>query len=332
MELVSIVMPVYNAEPYLRACLDSILCQTHTCWELLAVDDFSTDDSHSILREYAAIDDRITVLINTEKGIIPALQTGYAAAVGGFVTRMDADDLMHIQKIEKLLDAVVLQGVAVAVGGVSYFAQDGDVGGGYARYAEWLNKLLARGEVYSDIYKECVIPSPCWLMSRATFNSIGGFASDRYPEDYDLAFRLYELQVAVRPVAEPIHMWRDHKSRASRTDPHYADQSFLPLKMHYFAQLEWEPGLQVALWGAGRAGKAVAKQLGSIGIPFSWHTDNKKKIDKDIYGTVVKCLDVLVQDLPAIVITAVRSPQFKNENAAILRTLTEAGRKVIHLH
>lgn len=332
MALVSIIMPVFNAEPYLRACIDSILCQTHTEWELLAVDDFSTDSSYSILQQYQHQDQRIQVLKSTEKGIIPALRTGYVASSGGFVTRMDADDIMHKEKIEKLLVAVDRQALSVAVGGVAYFSEDGEVMGGYARYAQWLNDLLASGKVYADIYKECVIPSPCWMMSSQTLDHIGAFDADRYPEDYDLAFRLYKHHVPVRAVQEPIHSWRDHRGRTSRTDPHYADQAFLPLKMHYFAMLEWRLGLTVALWGAGRAGKVVARELAALGIPFSWYTDNSKKIDKDIYGIVLQSAQRLVDSSPDIVITAIRSPDFREENSSTLQALSQLDRTVLHFY
>src|SRR5690606_32129080 len=97
--LVSIIMPVKNTSAYLEACLNSVLQQSEPNWELIAVDDHSTDDSKAILHKYAANDARIKVLENTAKGIIPALQLAYSKSSGECITRMDSDDIMVPEKL-----------------------------------------------------------------------------------------------------------------------------------------------------------------------------------------------------------------------------------------
>lgn len=88
--LVSIVLPVYNGEKYLRESLDSILAQTMEDWELIAVDDCSKDATPQILADYAASDSRIRVMRNAENQRLPrSLNIGFAEARGEFLTWTD---------------------------------------------------------------------------------------------------------------------------------------------------------------------------------------------------------------------------------------------------
>src|SRR5207302_5806696 len=90
---VSVLMPVYNAGPYLRAAVQSVLRQTFRDFELVAVDDGSSDQSASILRRYADQDLRVRVIDAPHRGIVATLNDGLYAARGGLVARMDADDV-----------------------------------------------------------------------------------------------------------------------------------------------------------------------------------------------------------------------------------------------
>ena len=87
-------MPVKDTAKYLPACLDSILSQTYTNWELIAVDDGSSDNSFSILQEYEKKDQRIVALQNPESSLLKALRYGYANSNGELIHRMDSDDKM----------------------------------------------------------------------------------------------------------------------------------------------------------------------------------------------------------------------------------------------
>ena len=95
-------MPVKNAQPFLTDCIKSILSQTETDWELVAVNDGSTDNSKAILEQFAQADKRIHVLENNGAGIIAALRLAYSKSQGNLITRMDADDIMPPIKLETL--------------------------------------------------------------------------------------------------------------------------------------------------------------------------------------------------------------------------------------
>lgn len=285
MPLISILLPVKNTADYLPACLDSILNQSISNWELIAINDNSTDNSPIILKTYAQKDQRIKVLDNRGKGIIAALRLAYQNSTGIYITRMDSDDRMAAEKLKMLLNALSNQG-QLAVGQVQYFSAT-QLGAGYQKYEQWLNQLSVQGNNFQEIYKECVIPSPCWMVHRNDLDRCGAFEADRYPEDYDLCFRFYQHGLQVIPADKVLHYWRDYPNRTSRTDAHYSDNRFLAIKMFYFLKLDYQQTRSLVLWGAGKKGKWMAQYLVQQQIPFQWICNNPKKIGKDIYGQVL---------------------------------------------
>jgi len=286
-------MPVKNTAKYLAACVDSIIAQSYQRWELIVVDDHSTDGSKDMLSDYALRDERINILENEGSGIIEALRLAYKHTSGAYITRMDSDDVMHIDKLKLLHHALIEEkDTSLAVGLVEYFS-DGQLGEGYRKYASWLNDLTQKSGNFSDIYKECPIPSPCWMCSREVLNEAGAFHFDVYPEDYDLAFRFKSEQLKIKPVNQIIHYWRDYQNRTSRTDEHYSDNRFSALKVYHFIKQDYKSEEPLILWGAGHKGKALAKLLIKAEVTFSWICNNPNKIGKDIYGKILLSMNVL---------------------------------------
>ncbi|MEO1518008.1 MAG: glycosyltransferase [Bacteroidota bacterium] len=282
--LVSILLPIRNAQAFLPDCLDSICQQQLTRWELLAVDDHSTDDSAAIVQAYAQRDARIRLLHNEGRGIIPALRLAYQHSQAPYLTRMDADDRMSIDKLSHMY--AQLQGAGrghLATGLVRYFSAS-PLGEGYRKYQDWLNELTRAGRNFSDIYRECVIPSPCWMLHRQDLDRSGAFDREVYPEDYDLCFRFYQQNLKVLPSDRVLHHWRDSPGRSSRTDPNYADNRFLDIKLAYFLRLDRQQERPLVLWGAGKKGKALARKLREQKVAFHWLCNNPAKIGRDIYG------------------------------------------------
>jgi GT2 family glycosyltransferase len=98
---VSVVMPVYNCRRYLGEAVDSILNQTYRDFELIAVDDGSSDGSADVLRDRAAADARVKVVSRPNTGIVGALNDGLAASRGKYVARMDGDDVARPERFER---------------------------------------------------------------------------------------------------------------------------------------------------------------------------------------------------------------------------------------
>lgn len=291
--LVSILVPYKNTAGYLKACLESILAQDYGHWELIAINDHGTDGSYDLVTAYAQDDARIKTYPNSGAGIISALRTAFAKSKGSLITRMDSDDLMAPNRLSHMVKKLMEKGKGhVSIGQVRYFS-DGGIGDGYRRYETWLNGLTEKGTNFMEMYKECVIPSPCWMVHRTDLDACGAFEPNRYPEDYDLAFRFYAQGLIVIPCSEVLLFWRDYGTRTSRTSEHYAQNSFLDIKLHYFLQLHWNGERPLALWGGGAKGKKIARLLNSAGLSFTWVCDNPKKIGKDIYGHTMQSFEVL---------------------------------------
>lgn len=289
MPAISIVASFYNAAPFLRECLDSALAQTEESWEFVLVNNHSTDQGPELVRAYARQDSRIRLLPNIREGIVPALQTAFQAARGQFITRMDADDIMPPTKLEYLRRALQEKGRGhVSTGLVSYFSHEGEPGEGYVRYANWLNDLTRTGTNFTDIYRECVIPSPCWMVYRDDFEKVGAFQPEIYPEDYELCFRFYQHGLRIAPVSKLLHYWRDYPSRTSRNDPRYANPLYFDLKLPRFIELECTPSTEVVLWGGGAKGKTIAKWLLQHEVPFHWVIGNSAKHGHTIYGQTIQ--------------------------------------------
>lgn len=281
--MISILMPVYNAEPYLEDCLESVVNQSYTDWELIAINDFSTDDSFKILSSYQEDDQRIKVFQNTEKGIIPALSLAHSKANGKYISRMDADDLMTPEKLRSMEKVIRENPSAIVTSKVKYFSSQG-ISGGYEKYESWLNLLMENDSHYSSIYQECVLPSPNWLMSSNTLDLIGGFSTLNYPEDYDLCFKAYQEKIQIIGLNEVLHLWRDYPERTSRNDPNYADNRFLNMKIEYFLKCDLDHSKPLILWGAGKKGKLLARLLIDSNIEFHWITNNEQKLKVPIYN------------------------------------------------
>ena len=303
MSKISILIPAKNAGKYLHDCLNSIIEQTETDWECIVVNDNSMDDTLSIFEEFAEKDKRFTVFSNPKRGVITALQLAYANCSGELIHRMDADDIMPRHKLATLNALLVENGKGhVATGKVEYFSET-TLGDGYKRYEAWLNRLTETGSNFSELYRECVIASPCWMVYREDFEKCGGFNSDIYPEDYDLVFRFYEADLKCLPCSEILHLWRDYSVRSSRTSDLYADNRFLNIKCFYFLKLNFEESRPLIIWGAGRKGKAIAQYLIKEKVTFHWLCNNPKKIGKDIYGVLMQSETALQNfDNPQVIV------------------------------
>ena len=301
---ISIIMAARNTAAYIEECLNSIQAQTFRDWELLAINDRSTDRTKELLQKYANEDPRIRVLDSKGKRLIPALQTGYAASRAPLINRMDSDDRMPNYKLQVMLDKWEEHGKgSIAAGGTEHFPDEGELGDGFRRYDAWLNQLAQNNSHWQEIYQECVIPSHCWLIHRDDLDKAGAFDPMVYPEDYDLCFRFYRAELKVVGIDKVLHHWRDRSDRISRTWDEYKDNRFFDLKLKYFLELDRTPSRPLVIWGAGKHGKDLAKLLIENKQAFHWVCDNPNKIGHNIYGVVLKDLnDIPKMSAPQILI------------------------------
>lgn len=122
--LVSIVVPIYNVEAYLRRCVDSIIGQTYKNLEIILVDDESPDDCPRICDEYAQRDRRVKVIHKKNGGLSDARNAGIAKATGEYVSFIDSDDYVHQSFIERLLAACIKSDADIAACGFESVKDD----------------------------------------------------------------------------------------------------------------------------------------------------------------------------------------------------------------
>ncbi|MBI5915785.1 MAG: glycosyltransferase family 2 protein [Bacteroidetes bacterium] len=319
---ISILLPVFNTAPYLAECLDSILAQTEEDWELIAVNNFSTDASPQILQAYAARDSRIRFFHNDDElgktGVSPANRFAFRQATGPLITRMDSDDVMPPNRLFLMKKMLLEHGSGhVATGQVRFFGEHG-VGEGFRRYEAWLNELAVTGRHFAEIYRENVLPSPVWMAWRSDLVRAAAFEEDEYPEDYDLTFRLRHAGCRITATTELLHHWRERPDRTSRTDPKYLDNSYLDLKTRWFLRTDHDPARPLVLWGAGRKGKRLAALLRTCGVPFRWVCDQPSKWGHVVSGVKLESFEILDELTDAQVIVAVAAPDGQAEIRAYL--------------
>lgn len=282
---VSIIMAAKDTAPYLPDCLDSILAQSYPHWELIAINDHSSDATPEILAAYAQRDERIQMFHSDRPKLIPSLKYGYPHCRGPLINRMDSDDKMPVDKLESMVKRWLPYGKGhVVAGGTQHFVEEGEVGHGFLRYERWLNRVAREETHYQEIYRECVIPSHSWLLHKEDLDAVGAFEPEVYPEDYDLCFRFYRAGLKVIGLDKVLHYWRDRSNRISRTWEVYKDNRYFELKLRYFLELDRDTARPLVVWGCGRNGKDLIKLLQERGEAPQWVCDNTKKIGKDIYG------------------------------------------------
>lgn len=307
-------MAAKDTAPYLKACLDSIVNQTYSNWELIAINDHSSDGTLEILERYAEMDSRIRVFSSDRPKLIPTLKYGYQFAKGDLINRMDSDDKMPSDKLETLVNEWLTHGKGTIIaGGTKHFVDTGEVGGGFLRYEEWLNAVARNSSHYQEIYQECVIPSHCWIIHKDDFDAVDGFNPEIYPEDYDLCFRFYQHRLKVVGIDKVLHYWRDRSNRISRTWDEYKDNRYFEMKLRYFYAIDRDKTRPLVLWGTGRNGKDMAKLLLDRQDTFHWVSDSERKIGVDIYGVQTEDYEAINDVTNPQIMIVVASPKGKEE-------------------
>lgn len=278
---ISIVMPVRNAQDTLADCLASILAQTHTDFELIAVDDASRDGTRALLVDAARRDARVRVLDNPSPGLVNALNLGLEAARFDLIARMDADDLMDPRRLQFQYAAFALDATVAVVGSCVSIFEHLSTAQGLREYVRWQNLCQSPRQIADNIYVEAPFAHPSVMFRRAPVLAIGAYRQGLFPEDYDLWLRLAHAGYVMRKLPDALLQWRDSPQRVSRTDPRYSRAAFDRLRAKYLARDERVRGAPdgVCFWGAGRRTRQRVAHLQRLGIrPRLWIDIDPRKI------------------------------------------------------
>lgn len=185
--LISVLMTVYNRQEFLKAALHSILDQTLRDFEFIIVDDGSTDGSTAILRDYAAREPRIRLLVKENQGLIQALNDGLDLARGEFIARMDSDDVARPNRFAKQIGYLQSHPEVVCLGSCSRYMD--------ANGVPLFNRRMPLSHEQIDAFHlggiGGWIQHPTAMIRRSAFDKVGRYdARYLYAEDYELWFRL----------------------------------------------------------------------------------------------------------------------------------------------
>ncbi len=125
MDKITVIIPVYNVEKYLKVAIDATINQTYKNLEIILVDDGSTDSSGKICDEYSKIDNRIKVIHQENKGLSGARNTGLDNATGKYIMFSDSDDTFEIDACEKLYNSIEETNADYVVGNYINMDEDG---------------------------------------------------------------------------------------------------------------------------------------------------------------------------------------------------------------
>jgi glycosyltransferase involved in cell wall biosynthesis len=274
--------------PHLVEAAASLSAQTYADFEVIAVDDGSTDDTPDALADWSARDARVRVLRQEPLGLVAALEAGRATARGRYLARMDADDVAAASRLTRQADLMEADpGVALCGTHVRYFPAE-LVRDGALRYQAWLNSMQGPSDLERDLFVECPLGHPTFFMRAAAVDEVGGYVDRGWPEDYDLLLRLWSRGYRLGVVPETLHGWREGPGRHSRTDPVYAPEAFRRCKVHYLMRTRLKEARSVVIWGAGPTGKAFGRELMEAGCGVAaWVDLDPRKLGQEIHGAPV---------------------------------------------
>jgi glycosyltransferase involved in cell wall biosynthesis len=317
------LLPVRNAGSSIAAAVESIQAQSFSAFELLAVDDGSTDETAEILQDLAEGDSRIRIFRQQPTGIVSALELARGAARGKYLARMDADDIALPGRLQAQVDLMNEEPRLVATGTqVAYFPRE-EVRVGALRYERWINTLTDHDALERDLFVECPIPHPTFLLRADAVDLVGGYRERGWPEDYDLILRLWEAGGRFGKVPAVLLKWREDPSRLSRNHGAYSAEAFRRCKEQFLLRSHLQGGRGVVVWGAGPVGKAFARELRVQGGTLEAFVDvDPRKIGQQIHGVPVIPPEKVDLYRGAFSVAAVGKGRARTE---IRRTLTERG-------
>ena len=205
---VSVVIPTYNRAALLREALESVFAQSFSDYEVIVVDDGSTDGTPRMIEQYA---DRVLYIWQENRGAAEARNRGTAAARGEWIAFLDSDDMWHREKLARCLERAGSEAEAAII--FHPMVEIDDAG----RRVRGRSKRAVEGRIVDELFAHCFVHTPTVVVRRKVLEEVGGFDSElTVCEDYQLWLRM-ALRHAFSMVAEPLALRRLHQKRLSKS-------------------------------------------------------------------------------------------------------------------
>lgn len=272
---VSILLPFRNAVATIDAAIASIAAQTFREWELLLVDNASTDDGPAIAEAWMQRDPRIRVIREPRIGIAHALNTGLREARAPLIARMDADDGAYPERLARQLAHMDAHPDIGVLGTRTRFETTVTTSSGMAWFTRWQNTIITPQEHYVKRFVDAPLAHPTVIFRRDLVEKHGGYDTGPLPEDHELWLRWMHHGVRFAKLPEELLTWRDHPQRLSRTHPNYSVEAFFTTKAKWLAR--WMErvlsGRPVIIAGTSNLCRGRAAMLEAEGVTIHAFTD-----------------------------------------------------------
>ena len=284
-DLISVIVPVYNVEEYIRECLDSIINQTYKKLEIILVDDGSTDKSGEICEEYRAKDNRIKVIHQENAGLSDARNAGIEIAVGNYIQFIDSDDYIDDDMIETLYNLIIENDADISMCS-NYILKDG------IKSCECSNKkyIYDRREALKEILIDETVRSYSWnkLAKKELFDEIR-FPSKRVFEDVLTTPKLFEKSNKVVFLDTPKYYYRQRNGSILNKQTKQLRLQYInaAMEINQFIK-EKEPSLEN--YCAYNVAHITIKTFNDIGF-FSMYDLLDEEIIKNLYEETRKIFE-----------------------------------------
>lgn len=213
--LISIIVPVYNVEKYIRRCVDSLINQTYRNLEIILVDDGSPDNSGAICDEYAKLDSRIKVIHKENGGVSSARNVGLDNASGEYIVFLDSDDYMDVDSYSVMYTGLIDKKADIAVVGLSQERVDGIF---VPKYNVDVTEVLDKAQTIAEMLKQ--VKYTCSLCDKL-FSSklIGDTRFDEtisHNEDLLFVYQLMKNSTKAVYTSKPMYYYCNNEQSASR--------------------------------------------------------------------------------------------------------------------
>lgn len=278
---ISVLLPFYNAGFNLSHAIQSILKQTYSSWELILVNNGSTDISPDVAEQFTKIDNRIALINEPQKGIVSALNTGLSHCKGDYIARMDADDVSLPTRLELQYNLLKQNpDLDLTSGIVRYISDNKNDTTGFQLYVDWINKLITHEDIYMNQFIESPLAHPSVMFTKKTLLKYGNYRDGNFPEDYEMWLRWLSMGARCQKIEKEVLLWYDNPLRLSRCDKRYNKQAFSLIKIEYLDK--WLKNHNshfpfLCIWGAGKIGRRNSRLLEKRGHKIIFFIDIAEK-------------------------------------------------------
>lgn len=215
--MISIIVPVYKAEKYIRECAESVISQSYTDWELILVDDGSPDESGRICDELSMEDQRIRVVHKSNGGAASARNVGLELAKGDFISFLDSDDMLTHDSLAVLLEWHKRTTVDIVCGRLDVYYKT------HPFKAEKVNYYNAEESISAMFLRETDFSQCAKLYKREIIGDIR-FPEGRTNEDAVFLFRIYQRCAKILYISNIVYSFRINKNSVTHSmKNHYSD-------------------------------------------------------------------------------------------------------------